>query len=192
MPENLNPAEFNIEDWLTDAHLPEESAEVYKRPDVISELSSLKRQITIAREAAAVEKTAGENSELSALEKRYDELVETFGKSQLTIYVRACSPDEIAALRKSHDERTKGWDPKEANADFGYDLLSAGICAVRPFEGERIPVQWSVEQVKKIEATIGGSQMSLVLEARQRAQNATPRVDADFLHKPSGLDAGRG
>jgi hypothetical protein len=183
----LNPAGFDVEEWLQDAAMPEESIDVYKRADVIGELERLKRQIAVQREAAAgAERTASDTNELAELEKRYDDLVETFAGSQLTVYVRAISGDEKRELREASDKRTEGKTPLERNADHGYGLLARAVIAVRPFEGERVTVNWGHEQIRKLENTLGPAQMNAVLQAHQRAQANLPAVDADFLHRPSG------
>jgi hypothetical protein len=188
----ITPAEFDVEAWLTDAKMPEESAEVYKRADVVAELQVVKRQIETQREAATIEKTAHGNTVLRNLETRYKDLVETFCASKLTIYVRAISPDEQRESREITEKRTEGMEPKLQNLEFGYDLLARSIVAVRPAEGERTEVNWSMKQVKAMEKSIGAAQMSEVLNARMQAQNGLPRVDADFLLKPSGSDDGQG
>lgn len=186
------PEEFDVEAWLTDAKMPEESAEVYKRADVIAELQVVRRQIETQREAATIEKTAHGDTVLRNLERRYKDLVETFTGSKLTIYVRAISPDEQRESREATEKRTEGMDPKLQNMEFGYDLLARSIVAVRPADGERTPVEWGIKQVKAMEKSIGAAQMSEVLNARMQAQNGLPRVDADFLPKPSGSDDGQG
>jgi hypothetical protein len=188
----ITPEEFDVEAWLTDAKMPEESAEVYKRADVIAELQVVKRQIETQREAATIEKTAHGDTVLRNLEARYKDLVETFCASKLTIYVRAISPDEQRESREATEKRTEGMEPKLQNMEFGYDLLARSIVAVRPAEGERTDVNWSVKQVKAMEKSIGAAQMSEVLNARMQAQNGLPRVDADFLLKPSGSETGQG
>lgn len=192
MTETLNPATFDVEAWLTDAKMPEESAEVYKRADVIAELQVVKRQIETQREAGTIEKTAHGNTVLRNLEARYKDLVETFCGSKLTIYVRAISPDEQRESREATEKRTEGMDTKLQNMEFGYDLLARSIIAVLPAEGERTAVSWSITQVKAMEKSIGAAQMSEVLNARMQAQNGLPRVDADFLLKPSGSEDGQG
>lgn len=189
--QNHPAAEFNIEDWLQDARMPEESVDVYKRADVIGELSALRRQIEVHRQAhAGTERSAGDSNELTDLEQRYSDLVETFASSQLTIFTRAISPDEKRAVRKASDERTKDKTPDEQNSDFGYELLGRSIIAVQPFEGQRTPVSWDHATVRSMENAIGQTQMSAVLKAHQLAQNRLPSVDADFLQKPSGEGAG--
>ena len=185
-------AEFDVQAWLQDAKMPEESADVYKRADVIGEISELRRRIAILRKAAAVEKSAGEESggELAELEAQHDRLAEEFASSQLTIYVRALGPDERKEVREAHAKRTDGLPEDEANRSFGYDLLSKSIIAVRPYGGERVGVTWSPEVIRGMENSIGGTQMSLVLDAHRVAQNKVPEVDADFLHRPSGEGTG--
>jgi hypothetical protein len=186
-------ATFNVEDWLQDARMPEESADVYKRADVIGELQALQRKIVVQREAAAgAEASAAEASEVYTLEARYQELLDTFADSQLTVFVRALSPDEKKDMRAAHDERVKDLDALTQNNEFGYDLLAASIAAVQPFGGERVDVAWSHAQVRALENKLGATQMSLILQAHQNAQNRLPAVDADFLLKPSGSETGQG
>ena len=186
----LNPATFDLDAWATDASLPEESADVYKRADVIGELSQLQRKIAIRRDAAKGEKTATGDKELTELERRHTELVETFTGSKLTVFVRALTSDELADLREAHDKATKGMDPRRANKEFGFDLLSAAIISVQPAGEDRFDVRWDTHTVKRLEKAIGPAQMTEILNARQYAQNAVPTVDADFLHKSSGTDTG--
>lgn len=186
----LNPSTFDLDAWATDANLPEESADVYKRADVIGELSALQRKIAIRRDAAKGEKTANGDKELLEMERRHTELVETFTGSKLTVFVRAITDDELADLREAHDKRTKGMEPKRANTEFGYDLLAAAIISVQPAGEERYDVRWDVHQIKRLEKAIGPTQIKEILNARQYAQNAVPTVDADFLHRSSGSDAG--
>ena len=188
------PETFDIDAWLTDAKLPEESASVYKRPDVIAELTDLKRRIKDARteEAdATFERTASEVLPSQELEAEYESLLNVFGDSQLTVYVRALTKDEMSALRETHEGKIARGELTEvtSNATFGYDLLSEAIVSVKPAGGKRVDVKWTPKQVKAMEQRIGAVQMPAILEARQRAQNAMPTVDADFLHKSSGTEA---
>lgn len=190
MTESLNPTTFDLDAWATDAGLPEESADVYKRADVVGELSALQRKIAIRHDAAKGEKTANGDKELTDLERRYDELVETFTGSKLTVFVRAITSDELNDLREEHEKVTKNWEPLRRNKEFGFLLLSKAIVSVQPAGGERHDVRWSLHQIKQLEKAIGPAQMTEILNAREYAQNAVPTVDADFLHRSSGSDAG--
>lgn len=186
-----DPAAFDVEAWLQDASLPEESCTVYKRPDVISELSDLKRRIELDARAAGEERSASE-AELTPLEAEYMALLQTFSESALTVYVRALTSDELKHQRAATEARTKDMLPNDANAEFGYDLLAAAVVAVKPAGGERTPVKFTSDAVKALRNAIGDTQVSQILTARQIAQNAMPSVDADFLRKPSGTEAGQG
>jgi len=187
-----SPETFDVDAWLTDAALPEESADIYKRPDVIGKLTRLKARIEEERHAATIdpERTAADKAQAKALEGQYKALLHTFSESRMTVYVRALTPDELAALRTSHEKRTEGWDPTKANRAFGYDILAAAITAVQPEGQDRQDVTFTVAKVKQLENKIGTTQLSVILAARQTAQNAVPAVDADFLHRPSGTSDG--
>lgn len=185
-----DPASFDVEAWLQDAALPEESCTVYKRPDVIAELSDLKRRIELeARIAAADERSAGDAA-LTPLELEYQALLETFSKSSLTVYVRALTEDELRTLRSLTEERTKDLPAADQNEEFGYTLLAASIVAVKPAGGQRTAAQFTPARVKALVDAIGQTQVGLVLQARLQAQNALPVVDADFLLNRSGAEAG--
>lgn len=188
MPSN-DPATFDVEGWLTDAHMPEESTTVYKRPDVIAELSDLKRRIELESRVASDERAAGEAA-LSPLEQEYAALLETFSRSALTVYVRALTDEKMRELRASTEERTKELSTDEQNAEFGYELLAASIVAVKPAGGPRTPASFTPAKVKALRNSIGDVQVQNILRARQTAQNAMPAVDADFLLRRSGSEAG--
>lgn len=184
-----DPAAFDVEAWLQDASLPEESVTVYKRPDVIAELSDLKRRIELEARSAGEERTSSEAA-LTPLEQEYMDLLQTFSESALTVYVRALTADELKAQRAVTDARTEDMLPNDANAEFGYDLLAAAVVAVKPAGGERTPVTFTSNKVKALRNAIGDTQVSQILTARQIAQNAMPSVDADFLRKRSGTETG--
>lgn len=185
-----DPADFNVEAWLQDAALPEESCTVYKRPDVIAELSDLKRRIELEdRAAAADDRTAGDAA-LTPLEQEYVALLETFSQSALTIYVRALTEDELRALRTEVTERTKALPSDRQNEEFGLALLAGAIVAVKPAGGDRAAVKFTPARVKALTDALGQAQVSQVLQARLQAQNALPTVDADFLLKRSGGETG--
>lgn len=183
------PATFNVEDWLTDAALPEESATIYKRADVVAELTDLKRRIGIVTDAQDAEPTAG-SKRPAALIRQYEQLLRTFSGSALTVYVRAIPRERLQELRAAHEKRTEGLAPKDANEAFGWDLLAEAIVAVKPAGQERTPAQFTPAKVKALEEAIGTPQLQLILAARQQAQNGLPTVDADFLPQRSGTETG--
>lgn len=182
-----DPTTFDVEAWLQDAHLPEESVTVYKRPDVVAELSDLKRRIELEDRAAAAERTAGEAA-LTPLEQEYQALLQAFSQSGLTVYVRALTDDEMQALRTSTEANTKALPVEEQNKAFGVALLAAAVVAVKPAGGQRTPATFTPAKVLALKDAIGDVQVSQILVARQVAQNAMPTVDADFLRSRSGTE----
>lgn len=186
----LNPAAFDVEAWLTDAALPEESATVYKRPDVVAELSDLKRRIDIETRASDAEQSAAAKRP-ATLEREYEELLRTFSSSALTVYVRALTDDELTAVRADFEAGPgKDLTGGAHSLELGYWGLAKAITAVKPAGGERTPVAMTPEKVKAMRDAIGSVQMTLIVAARHAAQNGLPQVDADFLHKRSGSETG--
>jgi len=182
--------DFNVDEWLSDANLPEESAQIYKRADVISELTRLKGEIEIEREAD-LERSASEESPVKELRRKYEHLARVFGDSAMTVYVRALTPDEKELIRKENEEASeKGkWEKAKENRDFAARLLSKSIVGIKtPTDEERKPVFWSPATIIKMEDKLGTTQMNQVMYAYQTAQNAMPKVDADFLPSRSGSD----
>lgn len=182
------PVGFDVDAWLEDSKLPEESTVVYKRADVVAELTNLKHLIDLEK-STAHERAAGETSNLAQLQAKYHQLLETFGDSALTIYVRAVTPDEKLELRKQNDAVTEKakLDPTQSNRDYAARLLARAVVATKlPAAEERTPVTWAPETIKKLEDKLGTTQMTQVMAAYQTAQNAMPAVDADFLPRASG------
>lgn len=179
------PETFDIDAWLQDAHLPEDSCVIYKRPDVIAELTQLKARIE-DEEAAGNSKTVGGGTELRKLRKRYDELLETFGASRVTVYVRALSESRIREM--SGDYKAKGGTSKDdaAALEQGYAVVAESVVGLQDADGERKPVRLTVEQVKALEDRISGSQLAKIREAWRRAQMQSPEVTVDFLSQRSG------
>lgn len=183
-----SPETFDIEAWLTDANLPEESVTVYKRADVISELSDVKRRIEVEDHAAKGEQTAG-NKVLRALEKRYAELLDTFNKSALTVYVRALTPDELRELREESKAASEGKTDSEQKTDFGYRLIAKSVVGIQPLKGKRVPASFTLSTVLGLAKTIGTAQTQLIHAAYNQVQNGLPVVDADFLLRRSGTNS---
>jgi hypothetical protein len=184
-----DPATFDVEGWLQDAKLPEESATVYKRADVVAELSDLKRRIELEARASGAEYTAADPA-LTPLEQEYQALLETFSKSALTVYVRALTEQELRTLRLASEAATQNLSSDAQNEHLGYEILARSITAVKPAGAARQSVVFTPAKVKALKDAIGTAQMQVILNARLNAQNAVPAVDADFLHKRSGTEAG--
>ncbi|ASN38850.1 hypothetical protein CGQ24_07385 [Arthrobacter sp. 7749] len=190
MSENITPEEFDVDAWILGANLPEESAEIYMRADVVGNIQALQRKITAANAVDAVdpERPAASKSKTAKLVKEYENLLNVFSDSRATVFVRAIDPDKMAALRHATEVRYEGKPPQEANAAFGYELLAESIVAIEDKSGVRKTARMNPTQLKKLESGIGPAQLKSIMEARARAQMAMPDVDADFLLKLSGTN----
>lgn len=189
---------FDIEDWLLDANLPHDSADVFKAGLLPAEAATLQRQLEVERGLEDVERTAADTDRFVELERRYREVLAAWVASKITVYVSAIPPEAMRELREEHDADTKGMDPKVANEIFGYQILAKSIIGVAEVgvsytdeDGNPAlfgPVNWEMRHVRALAKKVGDAQMSHIIAARQTAQNALPTVDADFLLKPSGKD----
>ncbi len=189
MPQNSAPEtdDFDLNDWLLDANLPEDSVDVFKGANLISEISVLQRRITEQHQAneKATERTSADKSEVRSLEAQYNKLVDRFGHSRLTIYVKALTPAELKALREKFKDATG--TPAEVQEQFNYALLAESIFEVStPGQPERRPVSWTANQIRILSEKIGEAQTLQVLNIRNKVQLDVPTVDADFLLKFSG------
>lgn len=188
MSENITPEEFDVDAWILNAKLPEESAEIYLRADVVGNIQALQRKITAANAVDAVdpERPAAAKSKTAKLVKEYENLLQLFSDSRATVFVRAIAPDKLDDLRRANEARYKDKEPREGNLAFGYELLAESIVAIEDKSGVRKTARMTPAQLKNLERGIGPAQLKAIMEARARAQSALPDVDADFLLRLSG------
>jgi hypothetical protein len=186
---STTPEEFDIESWLLDANLPEESADVYKGGHLVAELQALKRRIETNDVVPDEERTAADKSEMNRLLVQYAATLQQYVDTKLTVYVQALGPGVLQELRKEHEQKWVGntSSTAEANADFGFELMAKAVVGIRVADGPRLPVKWSAAQIEALAKAIGDPQFELLLMARQKAQNTLPEVDADFLQRRSGV-----
>lgn len=190
MSENITPEEFDVDAWILGANLPEQSAEVYLRADVVGNIQALQRKITAANavDAADPERPAAAKSKTAKLVKEYENLLHVFSNSRATVFVRAIDPDKLADLRRANEARYKDKEPREGNLAFGYEILAESIVAIEDKSGVRKTARMTPAQLKNLERGIGPAQLKLIMDARALAQAGLPDVDADFLLKLSGTN----
>lgn len=201
MTENTAPVNksFDVEDWLLDAKLPHESVDVFKAGELPAEAKAIQRQLEVERSLENVDRTSADVSRFAELERRYIQVVGAWAASKITIYVSAIPPEKMRELRVEHDAKHEDMiDKALANEIFGYTLLAKCIVGVAETgvkytdeDGAPAlygPVSWASNTIRGMAKKLGPAQMSLLIAARQNAQNALPTVDADFLRKNSGQD----
>lgn len=187
---------FDLEVWLFDADLPQQSATVFKAGRLPAESGALKEAIQIERGMLDQESSSAEKSKLVKLEARYAAILQEWLDSKITVYVTAIPKEKLRDMREAHNVATEGMAPAVANELFGYELLSAAIIGIAEPGKEYVDeagkpspfgnVKLKTNQLRGMEKKIGATQMQLIIAARQTAQNSLPDVDADFLLESSG------
>lgn len=177
--ETRDPKTFDVASWLTDAKLPERSATVYQRADLIGLISDLERRIQNEVDVLGQEALDGN----SKLVKEYRQLVGDFEESALTLFVRAVPEREQRAIA---DELGKDATKEEV----GSATISRAIIGVQRKGGKREPVRFSPDEIIQFDAAVGPAQMQAVYNAWHLATREIPTVDADFLQKLSSRASG--
>ena len=187
---DLTPETFDLGAWLVDAKLPEQSATVYQRADLIGELADLERRIRNEAEVAPGEAPAGG----STLVQQYRKLAAQFEASKLTVYVRAITDERQQEIAEGIGEPLpKDAPPKEKQQRMhaiGSAVLAEAIIGMAAGSKPRQPVSLQPEQIAELESSIGSAQMQTINTAWVRACKELPAVDADFLQKFSSPASG--
>lgn len=186
----LTPETFDLGAWLVDAKLPEQSATVYQRADLISELADLERRIRNEAEVAPGETPAGG----STLVQQYRKLARQFEASKLTVYVQAITTDRQQEIAEAvGDPLPKDASPKDKQQRMhaiGSAVLAEAIIGMAAGAKPRQSVSLQPGQIAELESRIGSAQMQAINTAWVRACKELPSVDADFLQKFSSPASG--
>lgn len=183
--------EFSIDNWLLDAELPQESADVYKAGGVPAKASAMKRRIDQFRRSETAERSANEVDEYLKLEKEYTDLLQDWADSRITVFVSAVPVERLQELRAENEAATEGMSTDASNELFGYAILCEAIVGIAEAgvaygDASYSPVKLEMRQLRALERKIGPLQMQKIMDARRTAQMALPSVDADFLQGNSG------
>lgn len=169
----LDPEDFNLDDWLMDAQLPKRSVKVYKRADLLAELDELERQIRIEDTVGASDESLSSGS--SKLVRRYQEIAEEFAASALTITVRGLLMEEITEITQKAQKNK--WPLHVSGIHYiAKAIVSPAI---------------SLEGIYKLEKVIGSAQIGRVAAIVNEVSNTMPQVNAGFLQRFSGQETGQ-
>lgn len=175
--ETETPESFDLAAWLTDAKLPERSATVYQRGDLVGAITDLERRIM--HEKQDDEPGLGGSESV----RRYRSLVAEFEASALTVYVQAMSADRQKQI-------VEGLGKDASKNDVGAATVAAAVVAVQTVDGPRVPVSFTAADIVALEGAVGEVQMSQINAAFIQACRSLPTVDADFLQKFFGRESG--
>lgn len=178
------PEEFDFNDWFANANLPESSADVFTRADLLGELKDLERRIKNEAAVKDAEASAAATSALTDLQAQYVARAREFMDSKITVYVQAILGTERTSIRAAHDKAQK--ESQEPDAGFVQRIVAASIIGMKKADGERKPARLTFEQVQDLTGKLGEMQIKAIYDAQATATNSIPHVDADFLRKLSG------
>lgn len=194
----LDPKTFDIDAWLQDAHLPEESVRIFKRGDLIAQLTALQEKLKDLTESDGGS-LAG-SVQLGKAREEYEALEAEFKASALDVYVSAVPSSKVRKIQKEYGFPRKNptgghKDALEQAREFAlielnYAVMAESVVAISEPDGERVPVEWSIDQIKALEDRIGSGQYQAVVQAKYQAESRVKEPDADFLHKLSGGSKG--
>lgn len=183
-----NPETFELEAWLQDARLPEDSETVYKRGDLVAQINHLARQIRVETEANSGEQTSAGSPFLAQLVKEREKLMKAFADSEMTFYLRAIPRDKIVEIGSKYltDENATREERLTKQVNLNRELLAESIVSVESPRLEKRDINMTVQLVATLEAKLGVAQLTKLLQKRIQVQNELPEPDADFLPSASG------
>ena len=137
--------EFDLDSWISGAKLPEKSATVYGRADLVAEYEELDRRLRSEGKTEIVDDRLSGDPKV-AIAQRMEQVRQALQSSALTFRFRALLDSEAKPLRDGH----KGTDE-----ELTFKLLS-----VQCLEPKVSPEQWP-----KIRERIGDGQFAHLVEA---------------------------
>jgi len=138
--------DFDLNAWIDGAKLPEKSATVYGRADLVAEYEALDQQLRAEKARGDVDDARLSGDPKVAIAQRMDEVRSALQASALTFRFRALLDAEAKPIREAH----KGGDE-----ELTFKLLSVQV--VEP--------KVSAEQWPKIRERIGDGQFAHLVEA---------------------------
>ena len=173
-PPELDPATFNLDEWLTDdtdrSHRPARFVDVYRDLALAEEINSIaeERQARKAGAAAlAVDEAVGDPQADNDLSAREEELLARLQGSRVRLTV-------VGLIRPEMEAATKDYSPD--NPDYDYALLAESVT----FPGGK---KLTVDQWRRFHNTIGQGQFQRIVQAFKVATYTVPEVSAPFSRK---------
>lgn len=173
MTEQPTPETFDVDQYIREATRPESTVDVYTRGNLYGDIVELENRIRIEQQVAAEDESLDAGG-VGALEREYEQLLERFAASKLTLRLRGLGAKEDAAIREAHAEGS-------AQA-LAYRLIHAAL------------VSPAIPDYEKFEAfleALGKGQADKIAGAFSRLQTGVMRVSPDFLQRRSSPNATR-
>lgn len=167
------PETFDVDQYIREATRPESTVDVYTRGDLYGDIVELENRIRIEQQVAAEDESLDAGGPAS-LEREYEQLLERFAASKLTLRLRGLGAKKEAEIRAAHED--------ESPQTVAYRLMHAAVI---------FPV---IEDYEKFEAfleALGKGQADKIANTYGRLQSGVLRVSPDFLQRRSSPNATR-
>ena len=138
--------DFDLDDWISGARLPEKSATVYGRADLVAEYEALDAELKAEKAKGDATDSRLTGDPKVAIAQRMEQVRSELQGSALTFRFRALLDTEAKPIRDAH---------KGADEELTFKLLS-----VQVLEPKVSPEQWP-----KIRERIGDGQFAYLVEA---------------------------
>ena len=145
---------IDVDAWIDGAKRTHRAVTVYQRADLIADLDSLTRQISIAESAKDADTVA-------ALTAEWEQVAAQFSASGLEIRVRGLSGAEMASI----------------TAQSKLDKVDALESAARMSAAAIVEPEFTVPQLLALQGAIGEAQMGLIVGAWSDASTRPPQVN---------------
>lgn len=161
------PETFDVDQYIREATRPETTVDVFTRGDLYGDIVALEHRIATERTITHEEESLDGGS-VAALEQEYEQLLERFVGSKLTLRLRGLGAIEEAKIREELTDET----PQAV----AYRLMHAALAA------PSIPYYEKFEQFLEV---LGKGQADKIANAFSRVQSGVMRVSSDFLPRRS-------
>ena len=184
-PAELDPATFDLNDWISGATTTERAVTVYRNARLIARLDVLKQEIAVAERIPAGSRSVTDPSPRK-LKAEWDAVAKEFADSALIVTVRGLTQERATQIRKESVaaavKASKTALTKEQKASLALRSILVEAIVSPKFTDE--------QQVLAFANAIGDGQYIQVIEAYQTASNLAPTVTAPFSLPSSDEDDG--
>lgn len=181
----LDPATFDLNDWISGATATERAVTVYRNANLIARLDVIKQEIAIAERIPAGSRSVTDPSPRT-LKAKWDAVAKEFADSALTVTVRGLTQERANQIRKESVaaavKASKVALSKEQKASLGLRAILAEAIVSPQFADH--------EQVLAFANAIGDGQYVQIIEAYNAASHLAPTVTAPFSRQSSDEDDG--
>ena len=157
---------FTLDDFISGANYPREEVTVYFDAKTGNELATVRTKITAEEAKLAADKTiAQDTTELDALRKQYDKLMEKLNETAVVFELKGMPPYMVEAIRAQYmpDAKKDYTDTPEERARDN-DLIAKSIIGAHTVAGAPVQMTMTSEYVDKLRDILLGGEFSKIIQ----------------------------